>query len=158
MASGTVIIPRNFKLLEELEASEKGQGDMSISMGLVNGDDIFLTEWNASILGPPGTPHDGRLYELRITCSQDYPNIPPVVRFVTRLNLASVDQNTGVVGTELPAIANWNRNMTIESILVNLKNSMTAPQNRRLPQPPEGEQSHCDTSDTASSSDDHFPL
>jgi len=27
---------------------------MSISMGLVNGDDIFLTEWNASILGPPG--------------------------------------------------------------------------------------------------------
>jgi hypothetical protein len=23
-------------------------------MGLVSGDDIFLTEWNASILGPQG--------------------------------------------------------------------------------------------------------
>ncbi len=27
---------------------------MSCSMGLVNSDDIFLTEWQGSILGPPG--------------------------------------------------------------------------------------------------------
>lgn len=38
----------------QLEASEKGTGDMSVSMGLVNPDDIFLTEWQASILGPHG--------------------------------------------------------------------------------------------------------
>lgn len=69
-----IIIPRNFKLLEEvcklgvnvlslhfsfslsskLEASEKGTGDMSVSMGLVNSDDIFLTEWQGSIMGPHG--------------------------------------------------------------------------------------------------------
>ena len=52
-----VIIPRNFKLLEELEASEKGTGDMAVSMGLVNSDDIFLTEWNGSILGPGGVSY-----------------------------------------------------------------------------------------------------
>lgn len=27
---------------------------MSVSMGLVDPDDIFLSEWNASILGPHG--------------------------------------------------------------------------------------------------------
>lgn len=27
---------------------------MTVSMGLVDPDDILLTEWNASILGPPG--------------------------------------------------------------------------------------------------------
>jgi hypothetical protein len=27
---------------------------MSVSMGLVDPDDVFLTEWNASILGPAG--------------------------------------------------------------------------------------------------------
>lgn len=48
----TVVTPRNFKLLEELEHSEKGQGDMSISYGLVDSSDIFMGEWNGGILGP----------------------------------------------------------------------------------------------------------
>jgi hypothetical protein len=50
----TVIVPRNFKLLEELEASEKGLGDMAISYGLVDSGDIFMREWNGGILGPVG--------------------------------------------------------------------------------------------------------
>jgi len=131
-----IIIPRNFKLLEELEASEKGTGDMSVSMGLVNGDDIFLTEWNASILGPQGTQYDGRLFELRITCGPEYPNKPPRVRFTSRINLSSVNQSTGAIEKDLPQLQQWNRNMTIESVLVGIKNSMMTPQNRRLPQPP----------------------
>jgi len=52
-AGEVVIIPRNFKLLEELEASEKGHGDMAISYGLADAGDTFLTEWNGGILGPP---------------------------------------------------------------------------------------------------------
>jgi ubiquitin-conjugating enzyme E2 variant len=54
MSGEVVIVPRNFKLLEELEKSEKGHGDMSISFGLVKSDDTFLTEWNGGILGPVG--------------------------------------------------------------------------------------------------------
>jgi ubiquitin-conjugating enzyme E2 variant len=47
-------VPRNFKLLDELEAKEKGLGDPTISMGLTVHDDIFLTDWTASIFGPGG--------------------------------------------------------------------------------------------------------
>jgi ubiquitin-conjugating enzyme E2 variant len=86
------------------------------------------------------TIFDGKLYELRITCGPDYPAVPPKVRFISRINLASVNQSTGIVEPSLPAFAQWNRNCTIESVLVGLKNSMLLPQNRRLPQPPEGSQ------------------
>ena len=49
-----MIVPRNFKLLEELEKSEKGLGDMAISFGLVDSGDTFLSDWNGGILGPAG--------------------------------------------------------------------------------------------------------
>ena len=50
----TSVVPRNFKLLEELESSEKGHGDMTISYGLERPDDIFMTNWICTILGPAG--------------------------------------------------------------------------------------------------------
>ncbi len=84
------------------------------------------------------TVYDSRMYELRITCGPNYPVEPPRVRFMSRINISNVNQTSGEVDRNLPAIANWNRNCTIESVLVGLKNAMIQPQNKRLPQPPEG--------------------
>ncbi len=78
------------------------------------------------------------MYELRITCGPRYPDEPPKVRFVSKINLTGVNATSGAVETNFPALANWTRSGTIESVLVALKNSMAAPANRRLPQPPEG--------------------
>ena len=56
-AGEVVIVPRNFKLLEELEKSEKGLGDMAISFGLSDPGDTFLSDWNGGILGPAGVSY-----------------------------------------------------------------------------------------------------
>lgn len=71
-------VPRNFRLLEELEKGEKGLGageaaqldhtsgqptetkTEACSYGLDEGDDLLMTNWNGTILGPPHVrrPHE----------------------------------------------------------------------------------------------------
>jgi ubiquitin-protein ligase len=132
-------VPRNFRLLEELEKGEKGLGAGRLSYcheapneltkerleacsyGLTDGDDLMMSNWNGTILGPPHvsahqpetvhlnhglckadrcwvqSAHENRIYSLNIHCGESYPDIPPTVQFVSKINLPCVDQRTGKV-------------------------------------------------------------
>ncbi|KAH7683462.1 ubiquitin-conjugating enzyme E2 variant protein [Dioscorea alata] len=134
-----VVVPRSFRLLEELERGEKGIGDGTVSYGMDDADDIYMRSWTGTIIGPHNTVHEGRIYQLKLFCDKDYPENPPTVRFQSRINMTCVNQGTGLVEPSLfPMLANWQREYTMEDILTSLKKEMASPQNRRLYQPPDG--------------------
>ncbi|XP_066318390.1 ubiquitin-conjugating enzyme E2 variant 1C-like [Miscanthus floridulus] len=138
-AGSSVVVPRNFRLLEELERGEKGIGDGTVSYGMDDADDIYMRSWTGTIIGPHNTVHEGRIYQLKLFCDKDYPEKPPSVRFHSRINMTCVNHETGVVDPKkFGLLANWQRDYTMENILAQLKKEMAASQNRKLVQPPEG--------------------
>ncbi|KAF7058502.1 hypothetical protein CFC21_065547 [Triticum aestivum] len=134
-----VQVPRNFRLLEELERGEKGIGDGTVSYGMDDADDIYMRSWTGTIIGPHNTVHEGRIYQLKLFCDKDYPEKAPSVRFHSRINMACVNHETGAVDPKkFSLLANWQREYTMEHVLTQLKKDMAATQNRKLVQPPEG--------------------
>ncbi|KAM3077702.1 E2 ubiquitin-conjugating protein mms2 [Clarireedia jacksonii] len=86
-------VPRNFRLLEELEKGEKGLGAEACSYGLTDGDDLYMSNWNGTILGPPHGVHENRIYSLTMHCGPDYPDVPPSIKFTNKINLPAVQED-----------------------------------------------------------------
>jgi len=149
------IVPRSFRLRQELEFAEKGPAAsesktgsnsnktkdpnaMWISFGLGDLDDSGydnqLSNWNGTIIGPQGTPLGDRIYTIKLKCGSKYPDVAPTVQFVTKINMPGVDERTGLVKDIMKG---WTRNSTMYDYLSAIRNSMTAAAKLKQPGPEE---------------------
>ncbi|KAK2956089.1 putative ubiquitin-conjugating enzyme [Blattamonas nauphoetae] len=115
-----VVVPRNFRLLDELNRVEKGQDIPStISYGLAD-DNPLLYNWTGMLIPPPSSKHAGYIYNLEIYCGDNYPRVPPVVRFKENVSLPFLNAKKEVDPQKFPYFRNWKYSNTIETSLLEL--------------------------------------
>lgn len=87
--------------------------------------DNQLSHWQASILGPPGSPYEGGKFFLYIIIPYSYPMLPPTVRFLTKIIHPNVSRH-GDVGIDIIQ-HNWSLILTISKLLLSVQSLLTDP-------------------------------
>jgi ubiquitin-conjugating enzyme E2 variant len=66
--------------------------------------------------------HENRIYSLKIVCGDNYPEQPPTIQFISRVNVPFVSQTDGKVDpVKIAVLAQWNRNYSLETVLVEMR-------------------------------------
>ena len=89
------------------------------SAGLID-DDIYC--WQATILGPEGSPYEGGVFYLRIEFPEDYPFKPPKVTFITKIYHCNINTAGNICLDILKE--QWSPALTISKVLLSICSMM----------------------------------
>ena len=91
--------------------------------GLGSAGDIL--HWQASIVGPEGSPYAGGLFKLTLDYPSDYPFKPPTVKFVTKVYHPNINSNGDICLDVLKS--NWSPALTVGKLLLSISSLLTDP-------------------------------
>ncbi len=105
------------RLNEELLDFEKDP-EALFSVRPITSDNLF--EWQASLMGPQGTPYEGGIFNVNIHFPVEYPYKPPKFAFKTRIYHPYVSPNNGYIclhGLSIIYPDNWKPAFKIRQVL-----------------------------------------
>lgn len=87
--------------------------------------DNNIMQWNAVIFGPAETPFEDGTFKLTITFTEEYPNKPPTVKFVSKMFHPNVYADGGIC---LDILQNrWSPTYDVSAILTSIQSLLDEP-------------------------------
>lgn len=96
---------------------------MNCSAGPINDSNIY--QWQATIIGPEGSPYQHGVFNLKIDFPENYPFKPPKLLFTTKIYHCNINSNGGIC---LDILKNqWSPALTISKVLLSICSLMDDP-------------------------------
>jgi len=110
--------------MRELEAMNKDRSS-NMHAELIDGSNIMhLRGW---FPGPPETPYEGGTYYVDIQLPDNYPFVPPKMKFETRMWHPNISSQTGAICLDTLS-QKWSPVLTIQTALLSLQSLLAAPE------------------------------
>ena len=111
------------RLLRDLKKINESEDASSGVTASPEGDSLF--RWKAVIFGPDDTIWEGGAFRLVIEFTEEYPNKPPKVKFITKMYHPNI-YNDGSICLDILG-ANWSPVYDISSILTSIQSLLCDP-------------------------------
>ena len=93
------------------------------SAGPVAEKDLY--HWQATIMGPEGSPYAGGIFQMDIHFPVDYPFKPPKITFVNKIYHPNINSNGSICLDILKD--QWSPALTITKVLLSISSLLTDP-------------------------------
>lgn len=90
------------------------------------GDDLF--QWQATLMGPSGSPYEGGVFFLNVHFPLEYPHKPPMVTFKTPIWHPNIAED-GKIGLDI-LDENWTPALTLAKVLLSVSALLVDPDPR----------------------------
>jgi ubiquitin-conjugating enzyme E2 D/E len=107
---------RTLKRIRKEQEEMKRSPPMNCSAGPVSDDNMFL--WQATIIGPEGSPYQGGIFNLKIEYPTEYPYIPAKINFVTKIYHCNIN-SAGTICLDILK-DQWSPALTISHVLLSI--------------------------------------
>ena len=87
-------------------------------------DDIF--HFQATIMGPPGTPYAGGVFFLDVIYPIDYPFKPPKIKFTSKIYHCNINSENGAISLDI-LTDQWSPSLSISSLLLSISSLLSDP-------------------------------
>jgi len=111
------------RINKELMDITKDKSSSDVATAGPDNEDMF--NWRATIKGPPQSPYEGGVFELKIAFPSDYPFKPPKVTFTTKIYHPNVNNNGSICLDILNA--QWSPALTTMKVLLSICSLLTDP-------------------------------